>query len=165
MNNKNNIIYIFMISFLINMVVLPLITTESYKQITFSINKTYLSIILGLLIVISHMIMLYITHGQIEINELLIYIIILAIYIYVYRNQLFIDDIDFLNYMKESKSTEIFINSTLKNTIKDKKILSYANFILLNSTKEISFINKIINVSDKIIDVSDKIIDVSNKLQ
>ena len=56
---NNYIFFIFIVSFLINMVVMPLITLTSYDQITVNMNKIYLSIILGLLIVIVHMIMLY----------------------------------------------------------------------------------------------------------
>jgi hypothetical protein len=127
------------------MVALPLVTTTKYDQITFNMIKVNLSIILGLLIVISHVIMVYFTHGTINVPELFIYIIILGLFIYIYRNQLFMNEVDYLNNMKEVHSNEILISSKMINNISNKSILEYANFILSNSIKEISFIDNIIN--------------------
>ena len=141
----NYIYYVFIVSFLINMVALPLVTTTKYDQITFNMIKVNLSIILGLLIVISHVIMVYFTHGTINVPELFIYIIILGLFIYIYRNQLFMNEVDYLNNMKEVHSNEILISSKMINNISNKSILEYANFILSNSIKEISFIDNIIN--------------------
>lgn len=146
---NNYIFIIFIVSFLINMVVMPAITLNSYDQITINMNKIYLSTILGLLIVIVHVIMLYNINGEINTVELAIYIGLLSLYIYLYRNQLFIDDDNFLNYMKENRLTEVLINSNIKKFSKNNKILSYTNFILTNSTKELDFINKELTALDK----------------
>lgn len=137
----NYIYYVFIISFLINVIIMPLITTASYDQITFNMIKVISSIILGLLIVISHISMVYFIHGTINMTELLIYIIILCIYINVYRNQLFIDETNYLNHMKEVNLNEILISSKIIKNPVNENVLDYANFILANSIKENNYIN------------------------
>ena len=114
---SHNIFYMFIFSFLINMVIMPLITSYSFKHITFSMGKVYLSIIMSLLMVISEVAMYDLMFGTRSNFKYFIYVIILLLYIYLYRNQIYIDDINYLKEMKEHHSMAILTSSISKKRI------------------------------------------------
>jgi len=141
---SHNIFYMFIFSFLINMVIMPLITSYSFKHITFSMGKVYLSIIMSLLMVISEVAMYDLMFGTRSNFKYFIYVIILLLYIYLYRNQIYIDDINYLKEMKEHHSMAILTSSIRKNKSTNRKLASYSNFVFINQNKEIDFMDKFI---------------------
>ena len=141
---SHNIFYMFIFSFLINMIFIPLVTSYSFKHITFSMGKIYLSIIMSLLMVISEIVIFDMIFNTRSIIKYIIYISILLLYIYLYRNQFYIDDINYLKEMKEHYSKSVLTSFNRKNKSKNKKINSYSNFIFINQNKEIDFIDKFI---------------------
>jgi hypothetical protein len=126
------------------MLIIPLITAYSVKHITFSMGKIYLSIIMSLLMIISEIAIFDMMVNTRSIIKYIIYISILLLYIYLYRNQLYIDDINYLKEMKEHHSKSLLTSFNRKNKSKNNKISSYSNFIVINQNKEIDFIDKFI---------------------
>ena len=135
----HNIFYMFIFTFIINMIILPLITCSSFKNILFNMSKFYLSIILGLLIVLTQIYSFDILNGTKSKINYIIYIFLLIIYIYLYRKQLFVSDLDVLRDIKEKNSSLMLITQR-KN--KNNKINSFSTYIYNRLNKENEFINK-----------------------
>jgi hypothetical protein len=107
-------------------------------------GKVYLSIIMSLLMVISEVAMYDLMFGTRSNFKYFIYVIILLLYIYLYRNQIYIDDINYLKEMKEHHSMAILTSSIRKNKSTNRKLASYSNFVFINQNKEIDFMDKFI---------------------
>lgn len=138
----HNIFYMFIFSFIVNMFILPLIISNSFKDITLNMNKVYLSIIVGLLVVISQVYSFDILQQTRSKKDYIIYIFLLIVYIYLYRNQMFVDDKNFLKDIKEKNSASLLISASTKT--KNPRIKSFSNYINNTLEKQIGFINKII---------------------
>ena len=137
----HNIFYMFIFTFIVNMFILPLITNNSIKDISLSMNKIYLSIIFGLLMVISQVYSFDILHGTKSKMDYILYIFLLIVYIYLYRKQMFVDDLNFIKDIREKNSSLILIS---KRKSKNNKINSFSNYVHTTLNKQNEFINKII---------------------
>lgn len=136
----HNIFYMFLFTFLVNMIVLPLIVTGSFNDISIiNMNKIYLSIIAGLLMVVSQVYSFDLLHGTTSKSDYFIYAFLLVVYIYIYRSQSFVDDLTYLKDLKEKNSASILISSRKS---KNKRINTFSNYIITTLQKENEFINK-----------------------
>ena len=138
----HNIFYMFIFTFIVNMFILPLLISNSYKDITINMNKIYLSIIFGLLLVISQVYSFDILHKTSSKKDYIIYILLLVLYIYLYRNQMFINDKNILKDIKEKNSSIIQISKSTKT--KNPRIKSFYDYINNTLEKQNGFINKIV---------------------
>lgn len=141
MNLTHNIFFMFMFTFIINMVIIPLIIGSSFKDISFNMSKFYLSVIVGLLVVLSQIFSFDLLNGTKSKTNYIIYIFLLILYIYLYRKQMFIDDVNFLKDIKEKNSSLILITNRQS---KNNRINSFSRYIYNTLNKENEFINKII---------------------
>jgi Ca2+/Na+ antiporter len=82
-------------SFIIQFIVMSCIMTNSYKNITFSVGKFYMSVIMALLMGLLEVFMFDIHMRIISLYYYLILFFILSIFIYLYRNQIYIEDKDY----------------------------------------------------------------------
>ena len=139
----HNIFYMFIFSFIINMIIMPLIMTYSIKHITFSLGKFYASIIMGLLMVLCEIGMYDIMNNTKSINQYVFYTVILLIYIYMYRYQIYINDKGYLKEMKEHHSMALLTSSVRLKRSNNKKIKNFANHIFNSQQKEINYINNL----------------------
>lgn len=139
---RHNIFYMFVFGFIINMIVFPLIMSNSIRDITINMNKFYSSVILSLLIVLSQIYSHDIFNNSRSLMNYIVYIVILLIYIYLYKNQVYIDDNNYLKDLKEKNSSLILISRDRKT--KNKRIKSFSDYIVNTLNKENNFIDKIL---------------------
>jgi hypothetical protein len=124
------------------MFILPLIISNSFKDITINMNKIYLSIIFGLHMAISQVYSFDILHSTSSKKDYMIYIFLLVVYVYLYRNQMFVDDKNILKDIKEKNSALMLISKSTKR--KNPRIKSFSDYVNNTLEKQIGFINKII---------------------
>ena len=127
-------------SFIIQMFVMSSIMTNSYKNITFSLGKFYMSVIMALLMGILEALM-YDNH----MNTLSVYYylslgFLLVIFIYLYRNQIYIDDKDFLKEMVEHHSMALLTSEEILQKTNSENIIS-------TQEKEIEYMKQLLNTS------------------
>ena len=91
-------------SFLIQLTVMSGIMTDSYKNITFSIGKFYMSVIMAVLMGLLEVLMFDIHMKSISYIYYLSLFFVLVIFIYLYRNQFYVDDKEYLKEMIEHHS-------------------------------------------------------------
>ena len=134
-------------SFIIQMFVMSSIMTNSYKNITFSLGKFYMSVIMALLMGILEVLM-YDNH----MNTLSVYYYLslgffLVTFIYLYRNQIYIDDKDYLNEMIEHHSMALLTSEEILQKTNSEKVKKLAENIISTQEKEIEYMRYLINTS------------------
>jgi len=134
-------------SFIIQMFVMSSIMTNSYKNITFSLGKFYMSVIMALLMGILEVLM-YDNH----MNTLSVYYYLslgffLVTFIYLYRNQIYIDDKDYLNEMIEHHSMALLTSEEILQKTNSEKVKKLAENIISTQEKEIEYMRHLINTS------------------
>ena len=117
-------------SFIIQFIVMSCIMTNSYKNITFSVGKFYMSVIMALLMGLLEVFMFDIHMRIISLYYYLILFFILFIFIYLYRNQIYIEDKDYLTEMIEHHSMALLTSNEILQKTQSERIKKFAESIL-----------------------------------
>ena len=131
-------------SFIIQFIVMSCIMTNSYKNITFSVGKFYMSVIMALLMGLLEVFMFDIHMRTISLYYYLILFFILSIFIYLYRNQIYIEDKDYLQEMIEHHSMAVLTSEEILQKTQSERIKKLAETILTTQEKEIEYMRQLI---------------------
>jgi hypothetical protein len=131
-------------SFIMQMLVMSVIMTNTYKNITFSIGKFYISIIMSILMGLLEVCMYDIHMRLVSIHYYLTLIFLLFIFIYLYRNQMYIEDGDYLQEMIEHHSMAILTSDEILQKTKSERVKKLAESIITTQEKEIEYMKKIL---------------------
>jgi hypothetical protein len=131
-------------SFIIQMLVMSFIMTNTYKNIRFSIGKFYMSVIMAVLMGILEVLMYDIHMRMISISKYLSLFFVLVVFIYLYRNQIYIEDKDYLEEMIEHHSMAILTSDEILQKTKSERIKKLAESILTTQEKEIEYMKQLL---------------------
>ena len=131
-------------SFIIQFIVMSCIMTNSYKNITFTIGKFYMSVIMALLMGLLEVFMFDIHMRIISLYYYFILFFILSIFIYLYRNQIYIEDKDYLTEMIEHHSIALLTSNEILQKTQSERIKKFAESILTTQEKEIEYMRQLI---------------------
>jgi hypothetical protein len=118
--------------------------TNSYKNITFSVGKFYMSVIMALLMGLLEVFMFDIHMRIISFYYYLILFFMLSIFIYLYRNQIYIEDKDYLQEMIEHHSMAVLTSEEILQKTQSERIKKLAETILTTQKKEIEYMRQLI---------------------
>ena len=131
-------------SFIIQMLVMSCIMTNTYKNITFSIGKFYMSVIMALLMGLLEVLMYDIHMRMISVSYYLSLFFVLYLFIYLYRNQMYIEDKDYLEEMIEHHSMAILTSDEILQKTKSERVKKLAESILTTQEKEIEYMKQLL---------------------
>ena len=131
-------------SFIIQFIVMSCIMTNSYKNITFTIGKFYMSVIMALLMGLLEVLMFDIHMRIISLYYYLILFFMLSIFIYLYRNQIYIEDKDYLTEMIEHHSMAVLTSEEILQKTQSERVKKLAQSILTTQEKEIEYMRQLI---------------------
>jgi hypothetical protein len=131
-------------SFIIQFIVMSCIMTNSYKNITFSVGKFYMSVIMALLMGLLEVLMFDIHMRIISLYYYLILFFMLSIFIYLYRNQIYVEDKDYLTEMIEHHSMAVLTSDEILQKTKSERVKKLAESILTTQEKEIEYMRQLI---------------------
>lgn len=132
-------------SFIIQFVLMSSIMTNSYQNITFSVGKFYMSTIMALLMGLLEVLMLDFHMKTISIAYYLSLTLFLVGFIYLYRNQLYIEDKDYLNEMIEHHSMALLTSEEILKKTDNYNIAKLAKNIIQTQQDEIRVMRELIN--------------------
>ena len=118
--------------------------TNSYKNITFSVGKFYMSVIMALLMGLLEVFMFDVHMSIICLQYYLILFFFLSIFIYLYRNQIYIEDKDYLKEMIEHHSMAVLTSEEILQKTQSERIKKLAENILTTQEKEIEYMRQLI---------------------
>jgi len=138
MKLTHTIIFMFFASFIIQYFLMPPIMVNKYIYITNNIGKVYMSIIMALFMIFIEIIM----HDQsYQIFSLYWYIgllICISIFIYLYRNQIAINDKQYLEGMIEHHSMALLTSEEILKKTDDYDIAKLAKNIIQTQSDELN---------------------------
>ena len=123
---------------------MSLIMTNNYSNITFSVGKFYISIIMALSMGLLEVLMFDIHMQTISLIYYLSLLFLLVIFIILYRNQMYIEDKDYLNEMIEHHSMAILTSEEILQKNPTPRVKKLAENIISTQEKEIEYMNQLI---------------------
>lgn len=131
-------------SFFIQMFIMSLIMTNSYTNITFSVGKFYMSMIMALLMGLLEVFMYDVHMSMFSFYYYIILIFVLSMLIYLYRNQVFVEDREYLEEMIEHHSMALLTSEEILQHTKTERVKRLAETIIKTQEKEIDYMRKLI---------------------
>ena len=131
-------------SFIIQLLVMSFIMTDSSKNITFSVGKFYISVIMALLMGLTEVVMFDVHMKTVSITYYLSLIFLLVIAVYLYRNQLYIEDKDYLSEMIEHHSMALLTSEEILQKTQSERVKKLAENIISTQEKEIEYMKQLI---------------------
>ena len=134
-------------SFIIQFIVMSLIMTDVVGNITFSTGKFYISIIMALLMGLLEV-------GMHDHNSLMHHFSLpyylslgfaLAVFVYLYRNQMYITDKEYLNEMIEHHSMALLTSEPILEKTQSERVRKLATNIVSTQEAEIKYMKQLIN--------------------
>ena len=133
-------------SFIIQFVIMSALMTNKPLNIRSSVGKFYISVIMALLMGLLEVAMYDYHMSSISIFYYLFLGLILAIFIYLYRNQLYIYDKDYLNEMIEHHSMALLTSEEILQKTESERVKRLAENIISTQQAEIEYMGKLLNV-------------------
>ena len=144
MELTNSLWFMMIGSFIIQLSVMSLIMTNAINNITFSVGKFYISVIMSLLMGILEVVMFDVHMRTISFQYYLVLIFILTIFIYLYRNQMYIEDKDYMSEMIEHHSMAILTSEEILQKTHSERVKKLAENIITTQEKEIDYMKQML---------------------
>jgi hypothetical protein len=140
-------------SFIIQFVFMSLIMTNDFHNITFSVGKFYISVIMallmGLLEVGMHDYHMFIHQYHVSLPYYLSLGFGLIVFIYLYRNQMYIADKDYLTEMIEHHSMALLTSEPILEKTQSERVRKLAENIVSTQKAEIKYMKQLTNETVK----------------
>jgi len=133
----HTIIIMFVFSFLIQYFAMPPIMVDSFDNITNNIGKAYLAVIMGLSMVLIEVGMHDMQYGIVSASKYAFIIGVIALFVYLYRNQVAINDKQYLNGMIEHHSMAILTSEEILKKTDNYNIAKIAKNIIQKQKDEL----------------------------
>lgn len=133
----HSMVIMFIFSFLIQYFAMPPLMVNSFENITNNIGKVYLSIIMGLSMVLVEVFMHDMQYGIVSVTKYGIIFGMIILFIYLYRNQVAIKDKEFLKGMIEHHSMALFMSDEILKKTDDYNIAKLAKNIIQTQNDEL----------------------------
>jgi len=149
MRISHSLIVMFISSFFVQYYLMSLLMTNNPTNITNSIGKLYLSIIMGLFMVLSELMMHDYHYSIFSKQSYFGYGLILVLFIYLYRNQVGINDKQYLKEMIEHHSMALLTSDEILKKTDSYDVTKLAKNIVQTQKDEISEMNKLLYKKNK----------------
>jgi hypothetical protein len=123
---------------------MPPIMVNKLTYITNNIGKAYLATIMGLFMVLIEVIMHDHQYHILSVNSYAILFGLLAAFTYLYRNQIAINDKQYLEGMIEHHSMALFQSEEILKKTDDYNIAKLAKNIIQTQTDELNFMTDLL---------------------
>jgi Ca2+/Na+ antiporter len=118
--------------------------TDSYKNITFSIGKFYMAVIMAILMGLTEVLMFDTHMKTVSGIYYLSLFFVLVVFVYLYRNQVYIEDKDYLNEMIEHHSMALLTSEEILQKTHSERVKKLAENIIVTQEKEIEYMRQLI---------------------
>ena len=145
MKITHTMIIMFVGSFVIQYFVMPPIMIEQFSEFTNNIGKAYMSIIMGILMVLLEVAMHDHQYGVCSTNFYVALVVALVLFIYLYRKQVAIKDKQYLEGMIEHHSMALLTSKEILKKTDDYNIAKLAKNIIQSQETEIKTMKSLLN--------------------
>ena len=143
MNIRSSLFIMLFGSFIIQFFIMSALMTNKLLNIRSSIGKFYISCIMALLMGILEVGMNDFYMGSLSIPYYFSLIFTLIIFVYLYRNQVYIYDKDYLNEMIEHHSMALLTSEEILQKTGSERVKRLAENIISTQQKEIEYMEQL----------------------
>ena len=140
----HTIIIMFVFSFLIQYFAMPPLMVNSFDNITNNIGKAYLAVIMGLSMVIIEIGMHDMQYGIVSTTKYGFIVGLIALFVYLYRNQVAIKDEEYIKGMIEHHSMAVFMSDEILKKTDNYHIAKLAKNIIQKQQDELREMKEIL---------------------
>lgn len=137
MKLTHSILIMFIGNFIVQYLLMPPIMVDKITYITNNIGKAYLATIMGLFMVLIEVMMHDHHYHVLSLNLYTILFALLAMFIYLYRKQIGIDDKQYLKGMIEHHSMAVFMSDEILKKTDSYDIAKLAKNIIQTQNDEL----------------------------
>ena len=140
----HTIVVMFVFSFLIQYFAMPPLMVSSSSDITNNIGKAYLAAIMGFSMVLIEIGMHDMQYGSFSTTKYGFLLAFLALFVYLYRNQIAIKDKEYVKGMIEHHSMAVFMSEEILKKTDNYHVAKLAKNIIQNQKDEIREMKELI---------------------
>jgi hypothetical protein len=144
MKITHSILFMFIGSFIVQYFIMPPIMVNKISYITNNIGKVYLATIMGLFMVFIEIIMHDHQYNVLSVNWYTILFALLALFTYLYRKQIAINDKQYLEAMIEHHSMAVFMSDEILKKTDNYDIAKLAKNIIQTQNDELQLMTNLI---------------------
>ena len=145
MKLSHTIIVMFICSFIIQYFLMPPIMVSDYVYITNNIGKAYLATIMGISMALVEIMMHDHHYHVLSGNLYAILLALLALFVYLYRKQIAINDKQYVEGMIEHHSMALLTSEEILKKTDNYDIAKLAKNIISQQTDELRIMQQLIN--------------------
>lgn len=145
MRITHTILIMFVGSFIIQYFLMPPIMVSENAYITNNVGKAYMAVIMGLFMVVLEIMMHDHQYNVLSLNLYAIFIAMIALFVYLYRKQIAIDDKQYLEGMIEHHSMGIFTSEEILKKTDNYEVAKIAKNIIQTQNDELRAMRQLIN--------------------
>lgn len=145
MELKQSVVIMIFASFIIQFFLMSTLMTNTTLNIRPSLGKFYMSVVMALLMGLVEVVMYDYHMGSISIFYYLTIGLLLSIFIYLYRNQIFIYDKEYLSEMIEHHSMALLTSNEILQKTSSERVKRLAENIISTQEAEIEYMNNLLN--------------------
>jgi Ca2+/Na+ antiporter len=144
MKITHSMIVMFIGSFTVQYFLMPLLMVSKFSYITNNIGKAYMATIMALSMVLIEIMMHDHQYHVLSVNWYAILFALLAIFTYLYRKQIAIDDKQYLEGMIEHHSMALFMSDEILKKTDNYDVAKLAKNIIQTQNDEIGFMTELL---------------------
>jgi hypothetical protein len=144
MRITHTMVYMFIGSFFIQYFLMSPITVNNMIYITHNISKAYLAIIMCLFMVILEVMLHDHQYNVLSVNTYMVLLVLVALFIYLYRKQIAVNDKQYLEAMIEHHSIAIFTSEEILKKTNNYHVTKIAKDIIQKQKDEIHVMNELL---------------------
>ncbi len=131
-------------SFIIQYFIMSSIMVYKFDDIKFSLGKIYMSLIMASLMVLLEVFMHDIYMNHFSYNYYIVFTLFLFLIIYLYKNQIKINEREYLKEMIEHHSMALVTSSKILEKTNNQDVKKLAENIIKSQSQEINLMNQLI---------------------
>jgi len=144
MKITHSMLFMFIGSFIVQYFIMPPIMVNKIAYITNNIGKGYLASIMGLFMVLIEVMMHDHQYHVLSVNWYAILFALLALFTYLYRKQIAINDKQYLEGMIEHHSMAVFMSDEILKKTDNYDIAKLAKNIIQTQNDELRFMTNLL---------------------
>ena len=144
MKITHSMLFMFICSFIVQYFIMPPIMVNNISYITNNIGKAYLATIMGLFMVLIEVMMHDHQYNILSINWYTILLALLALFTYLYRKQIAINDKQYLEGMIEHHSMAVFQSEEILKKTDNYDLAKIAKNIIQTQNDELRFMTDLL---------------------
>ena len=139
-----SVIFMMVASFIIQYTIMSIIMTNSFENIFSSLGKIYMSTIMALLMGLVEVIMNDYSMKIVSTNYYIVLGGFLLFFVYIYKNQILIDDKEYLSEMIEHHSMALLTSNKILEKTNNSEVKKLAENIVNSQTNEIEIMKNLL---------------------